>query len=105
VFDVTAMFRFLEYLDKENIRIPIIAGVWPLLSHRNAVFMNNEVPGVVIPEPIMARMSKVQDAEAAKLEGVRIAAEMVETLGTHVQGVQLSAPFGRIELALAIIGR
>ncbi len=105
VFDVNAMFRFLEYLDKENIRIPIIAGVWPLLSHRNAVFMNNEVPGVVIPEPIMARMSKVQDAESAKLEGVKIAAEMVEQLGSHVQGIQLSAPFGRIELALAIIGK
>lgn len=104
VFDVRAMFRFLEYLDKHNIKIPIIAGVWPLLSYRNAVFMNNEVPGVVIPPDIMERMSVVTDVEDAKKVGVDIAREMVETLGDKVAGVQLSAPFGRVELALAIIG-
>jgi homocysteine S-methyltransferase len=105
VFSVEAMERFLEFLYKEGIKIPIIAGVWPLLSHRNAVFMNNEVPGVVIPEDIMRRMAEVHDAEDAKKVGVAIAAEMVERLGNKVQGIQLSAPFGRIELALAIIGR
>jgi homocysteine S-methyltransferase len=105
VFSLAAMERFLEHLDKERIRIPIIAGVWPLLSHRNAVFMNNEVPGVVIPAEIMQRMEAVRDAEDAKKIGVEIAAEMVERLGKSVQGIQLSAPFGRIELALAIIGR
>lgn len=105
VFDLESMFRFLEYLHRHSLRIPIIAGVWPLLSHRNAVFMNNEVPGVVIPKDIMDRMEKVQDAEDAKKVGVEIAHEMVEKLGEHVQGIQLSAPFGRIDLALAIIGR
>jgi methionine synthase I (cobalamin-dependent)/5,10-methylenetetrahydrofolate reductase len=105
VFDLDAMFRFLDYIHHHSIRIPIIAGVWPLLSHRNAVFMNNEVPGVVIPKGIMERMEKVQNAEDAKKVGIEIAAEMVEKLGDHVQGIQLSAPFGRIDLALAIIGR
>lgn len=105
VFDPASMFRFLEYIYKENIKIPIIAGVWPLLSYRNAVFMNNEVPGVVIPVDIIKRMQEVTDPEDAKKVGVQIAREMVETLGNKVQGIQLSAPFGRIELALAIIGK
>src|SRR5262249_8777179 len=104
-FDISAMRRFLDYADKHGIRIPIIAGVWPLLSYRNAVFMNNEVPGVVIPPDIMERMAEVKEAEDAKKVGVEIARGMVETLGNDVQGIQLSAPFGRVELALAIIGR
>jgi homocysteine S-methyltransferase len=105
VFDINAMWRFLEYLDKHDLRIPIIAGVWPLLSFRNAVFMNNEVPGVVIPDAIMRRMQDVTTPEDGKKVGVEIAAEMVATLGDKVQGVQMSAPFGNIKLALAIIGR
>lgn len=105
VFDLQAMWRFLEYIDRQNLKIPIIAGVWPLLSYRNAVFMNNEVPGVVIPDDIMRRMQKVETPEDGKKVGVEIAAEMVETLGRHVQGIQMSAPFGNIKLALAIIGR
>jgi homocysteine S-methyltransferase len=67
--------------------------------------MNNEVPGVVIPPDIMERMSKVAESEDAKKVGVEIASEMVEHLGLNVQGVQLSAPFGRLDLALAIIGK
>lgn len=105
VFDINAMWRFLEYIDKHDLRIPIIAGVWPLLSFRNAVFMNNEVPGVVIPDDIMSRMQAVKSPEDGKKVGVEIAAEMVTALGRHVQGVQMSAPFGNIKLALAIIGR
>jgi homocysteine S-methyltransferase len=105
VFDPASMFRFLEYLYKENIKIPIIAGVWPLLSYRNAVFMNNEVPGVVIPVDVIKRMQEVTDPEESKKVGVEIARDMVQTLGNKVQGIQLSAPFGRIELALAIIGK
>lgn len=105
VFDIEAMLRFLDYIDRKGIRVPIIAGVWPLLSYRNAVFMNNEVPGVVIPDHIMRRMEVVREADEARKLGIEIAREMVESLGNAVQGVQLSAPFGRVDLALAIIGR
>ncbi len=105
VFDSRAMFKFLDYIEKHKIKVPIIAGVWPLVSFRNAVFMNNEVPGVVIPPSVMDRMEKVKDAEDAKKVGVEIAREMVEELGDRVDGLQLSAPFGRIDLALAILGR
>ncbi len=104
VFDLDAMKRFLDFIARSDIKIPIVAGVWPLLSYRNAVFMNNEVPGVVIPNDIMDRMSKATDSDATKV-GIEIAQEMVAKLGSDVQGLQLSAPFGRVELALAIIGR
>ncbi|MEY4630159.1 MAG: hypothetical protein RIQ81_279 [Pseudomonadota bacterium] len=103
VFDADSLFRFLDHIEKNNVRIPVIAGVWPLLSLRNAVFMNNEVPGVVIPESVMKRMEKPTDPEDAKRVGVDIAREMVEKLGSNVQGLQLSAPFGRTDLALAIV--
>lgn len=103
VFDIDALRRFLDYIDKHQIHIPIIAGVWPLLSYRNALFMNNEVPGVVIPNAIMERMAEPKDPEESKKVGVEIAHQMVERLGNDVQGIQVSAPFGRIDLALAII--
>lgn len=105
VFDVNALFEFLEYIEKNNIKIPIIAGVWPLTSYRNAIFMNNEVPGVVIPDDIIKRMEKPNDPEDAKKLGVEIANEMVQKLGKDVQGIQVSAPFGRIDLALSVIDR
>lgn len=104
VFDVEAMYKFLDYIDRNDIRIPIIAGVWPLVSYKNALFMNNEVPGVNIPSDIMARMEAVSNPEDAKKLGVEIAHEMVERLGNSIQGVQVSAPFGRIDLAIQVLG-
>ena len=104
VFDLKALYKFLEYIEKHNIKIPIIAGIWPLLSFRNAQFMNNEVPGVVIPDAIMKRMEEPQSPEDAKKVGVEIASKMVEELGNSVQGIQVSAPFGRVDLALDVLG-
>lgn len=105
VFDLEALYRFLEFIEKDGIRIPIIAGIWPLVSLRNAEFMNNEVPGVVIPDDIIKKMAKPQNADDAKKVGVEIAAEMVAALGNKVQGIQVSAPFGRVDLALQVIGK
>lgn len=105
VFDIDTLRRFLDYIQKEDIHIPIIAGIWPLLSFRNAQFMNNEVPGIVIPPTIMERMAVPQTPDDAKKVGIEIAQEMVHALNNDIQGVQMSAPFGRIELALAVIGR
>jgi methionine synthase / methylenetetrahydrofolate reductase(NADPH) len=105
VFDVKSLFKFLDYIERENIKIPIIAGIWPLVSLRNAQFMNNEVPGVVIPETVMKRMAEPSDPETAKRVGVEIAGEMVRDLAGAVQGYQVSAPFGRIDLAMAVLGR
>lgn len=105
VFDIKALWRFLEYIDKKNIKIPIVAGIWPLTSYRNAIFMNNEVPGVTIPPEVIKRIGDCKTADEAKLEGVEIAREMVEKLSSSVAGIQISAPFGRIDLALKVLGR
>ena len=54
VFDLAQLERFVERIEKDGLRIPVIAGVWPLVSARNAEFLANEVPGVVVPEPVLA---------------------------------------------------
>jgi methionine synthase I (cobalamin-dependent)/5,10-methylenetetrahydrofolate reductase len=102
VFDVRQLERFLGQLD--GARIPIIAGIWPLVSVRNAEFLANEVPGVVVPEEIIARMRRASDQskEHAINEGIAIAREMFERVRGSVQGVQVSAPFGKVDLALQV---
>jgi homocysteine S-methyltransferase len=105
VFDVGTMESFLDYIAKNGLRIPIIMGIWPLSGLKNATFMKNEVPGIEIPDSVMERMAKPETPQAARDEGVAIAAEMYTALEGSIQGVQLSAPFGRIDLALRVIGK
>lgn len=101
VFDPDALLRFLDKV--EGFGLPIIAGVWPLASLRNAQFMQNEVPGVVIPDSVMQRMGSVESREGQMAMGVRIAQEMVARLHQRLAGIQVSAPFGKIDTALAVI--
>ncbi len=103
VFDLAQLERFLSR--SGHLRIPIVAGVWPLTSVRNAEFLANEVPGVVIPDQLIARMrhANEQSKEHAIAEGVAIAREMVTALRGTVQGVQVSAPFGRVDLAMQVV--
>ncbi len=105
VFDIGAMEKFLSFLVRHNLKIPIVMGIWPLTSLRNAQFMNNEVPGIEIPESTLARMARACSPQEARDEGVAIARELCEALTGSIQGVQLSAPFGRIDLALRVIGK
>ncbi|MGE0104933.1 MAG: bifunctional homocysteine S-methyltransferase/methylenetetrahydrofolate reductase [Blastocatellales bacterium] len=100
VFDVRQLKEFLKRI--EHCRIPIIPGIWPLTSFRNAEFLNNEVPGVDVPPAILERMRKAKDGAAALREGVKIAQEMLEEVRPYVQGVQVSAPFGKIPHALEV---
>ncbi|MCP4213340.1 MAG: bifunctional homocysteine S-methyltransferase/methylenetetrahydrofolate reductase [bacterium] len=101
VFDVAKLFEFLDRI--AHVRIPIIAGVWPLVSIRNAEFMNNEVPGVTVPDEIMARMRSKETKEEALNEGITIAIEMVKQIKDRVEGVQVSAPFGKVKHALNVL--
>ncbi len=96
VFDPDSMFRFLDFA--EPFGIPIIAGLWPLKSLRNAEFMANEVPGVFVPKAILERMAKYTGAEDQLKEGLDIAQEIVEAVKSRVQGLQVSAPLGQVEL-------
>ncbi len=102
VFDVEQLEAFLAKLDTN--RIPIIAGVWPLVSLRNAEFLANEVPGVTVPPHIIDRMRRASDKskEHGVQEGIAVAREMLERVRPSVQGVQVSAPFGKVELALEV---
>ena len=80
----------------------MVAGIWPLASLRNAEFMNNEVPGVHVPDRILERMATADTKEAARTEGIAIAQEMLTTLLPHIQGAQISAPFGRYQTAIEV---
>jgi homocysteine S-methyltransferase len=100
VFDLRLLESFLKAT--EDCRIPVIAGIWPLTSLRNAEFMKNDLR-VSMPEEIMLRMAQCATPEAARREGVAIAQEMLEAVRPMVQGVQVSAPFGRYALAAEVI--
>jgi methionine synthase I (cobalamin-dependent)/5,10-methylenetetrahydrofolate reductase len=100
VFDLSLLEIFLRRI--EEFRIPVIAGIWPLTSLRNAEFMRNDLR-VSMPEAIMARMAQADSPEIARAEGVRIAQEMLAEARPMVQGVQVSAPFGRYALAADVI--
>jgi len=102
VFDERQLQAFLKRV--EQFKTPIVAGIWPLISLRNAEFLANEVPGVSVPDEVLARMRKAQEKgkEAALAEGVAIAREMFTKVKQLVQGVQVSAPFGRVEVALQV---
>ena len=104
VFDVAQLETFLRSID--DVRIPIIAGIWPLVSVRNAEFLANEVPGVTVPDAIIARMRRANERskEHAVAEGIAIAREMLAQVRAAVQGVQVSAPFGKVALALDVFG-
>ncbi|UCD23000.1 MAG: bifunctional homocysteine S-methyltransferase/methylenetetrahydrofolate reductase [Gemmatimonadota bacterium] len=100
--------QFEEFLKlTEEYGIPILAGIWPLRSLRNAEFLANEVPDVVVPESVLERMRKAneQGDEAAAAEGVMIAREVMQEIGDAVQGVQLTGSSGQVQRALEVLGR
>ncbi|PYQ54004.1 MAG: bifunctional homocysteine S-methyltransferase/methylenetetrahydrofolate reductase [Acidobacteria bacterium] len=105
VFDVDVLEKFLKRI--ELMRLPIVAGIWPLLSYRNAQFMNNEVPGVSVSDEVMERMriASEKSKEHALHEGVTIARETLERVRGQVAGVQVSAPLGRVDLALQVFSQ
>ncbi len=103
VFDPDILLNFLPKV--AYLKTPIMAGIWPLVSVRNAEFMNNEVPGASVPERYMERMRRAQEVskEDARDEGIRIAQEAIEQSLGHVQGYQVSAPFGRVEYSMQVL--
>lgn len=102
VYDTKQLRDFLKRI--EHCRIPIIAGIFPLVSYRNAEFMHNEVPGVNVTPEILERMRKASaiSKEAAREEGLRIARESLLEIRDLIQGVQVSAPFGNVKYALQV---
>ena len=103
VFDIRALESFLERTAR--FRVPILGGIWPLWSLANAEFMHNEVPGASVPAAVMERMRRAQDRgpEFARGEGVAIAREVVRAIKGMVQGVQVSPPLGKCDMALDVL--
>jgi methionine synthase I (cobalamin-dependent)/5,10-methylenetetrahydrofolate reductase len=100
VFDLSLLENFLRRV--EHHRIPIVAGIWPLVSVRNAEFMKNELR-VSVPDAIVERMARAENPEAARAEGVAIAREMLQSVRGMVQGAQISAPNGRYTSAVDVL--
>jgi homocysteine S-methyltransferase len=100
VFDLRLLESFLKRIEEH--RIPVIAGIWPLVSLRNAEYLKNDLR-ISMPEEIMLRMAQAETPEAAQREGILIAQEMLEAVHPFVQGVQVSAPFGRYTAAAEVI--
>ncbi len=102
VFDTDQLRDFINSI--EHVRIPIIAGIWPLVSYRNAEFLHNEVPGVRVTPSIMERMRVASNIskEAGRDEGLKIARESLMDVRDLIQGVQVSAPFGNVKYALEV---
>lgn len=101
VFDPALLERFMKRV--ELLRLPLLCGIWPLVSFRNAEFMNNEVPGAHVPFDVLERMRRTTTQEEGFREGLAIAKETYDRLKKDVAGVQISAPLGRIEGIIAIL--
>lgn len=103
VFDLRQLDRFLKAV--EGFGIPVIGGIWPLVSLRNAEFLANEVPGVTVPDEVLQRMRRAseQGREEALAEGVAIAREMLQAVRDRLRGAQVSAPLGRVPVALEVV--
>ena len=101
VFEPAALLNFIKRI--EHLHLPVIAGVWPLVSLRNAQFMRNEVPGVVVPDSIMQRIAQPETKEGQLEVGIEIAREALAEIRPFVAGVELSAPFGNVDTALKVM--
>ncbi|MDO4629385.1 MAG: bifunctional homocysteine S-methyltransferase/methylenetetrahydrofolate reductase [Planctomycetia bacterium] len=100
-FDVDVVLRALDRVADSG--VPIMAGIWPLASYRNAYFMKTEVPGVTVPDSIMERMERYEKKEDQQAEGIAIAREIVEKIKDRVVGIQVSAPFGNIDIVSRVL--
>jgi methionine synthase / methylenetetrahydrofolate reductase(NADPH) len=101
VYDPRTLERFLD--DIKPLGLPVMVGILPLASHRNAEFLHNEVPGMGIPAEFRARMAAVGAGPAARAEGIAIAQEALRAVQHRVAGTYIMPPFNRVDSALAVL--
>ncbi len=105
IFDSDALYNFIEKTGKKlggTLSLPIVAGIWPLISLKNALFLKNEVPGVYVPDHIIEKMEKAKTKEDGIKYGVEITHEIKDKISSYVNGYQISAPFGKVNIALDV---
>ena len=100
IFEPEVLLDFLKKI--RPLGCPVIAGVWPFASYRNAQFMKTEVPGVVVPDWIMEAMKNAGDKDEQRAEGIRIARTILDAIRSEVRGVATSAPFGNVNTAIEV---
>ncbi len=102
VFDIQKLEAFLKRT--ESIKLPIMAGIMPLITYRTIEFLNNEVPGVFVPDSIANIMAKAKDQEEAKVLGIEIAQQAILTVKKmdRIHGIYLMPPFTKDKYATAI---
>lgn len=103
VFAPDALLSFIEKAEEIGIHLPCVAGIWPLVSLKNALFLKNEVPGVYVPDSVIEKMEKAKTKEDGIKYGVEIAHEIKNKISPYVNGYQISAPFGKVEIALEVV--
>jgi homocysteine S-methyltransferase len=101
VYDPRTLERFLD--DVKPIGLPVMVGILPLASHRNAEFLNAEVPGMQIPAETRRRMAAAGAGPAARAEGIKIAQEALAAVVPRVAGAYVMPPFNRVDSALAVL--
>ncbi len=103
VFDSDALLRFMDKAAVKGIDFPFVAGIWPLVSLKNALFLKNEVPGVVIPSTVIDKMEKAKTKEDGLKYGIEIAREIKDKIDDRVKGYQINAPFGKTNVAIEVL--
>lgn len=101
-FDTEVFEKFIEM--SADCHIPVIAGIWPFVSYKNAEFMANEVPGVVVPQKLLKQMAAAADKKQTIRTGIEIARHSMEAIKDKVAGFAVSAPFGNVRIALCVFG-
>ncbi|MEO6418261.1 MAG: methylenetetrahydrofolate reductase, partial [Polyangiaceae bacterium] len=101
VYDPVVLEKFLT--DMEPLGLPVLVGLLPLASYRNAEFLHNEVPGMQVPEHVRERMRKAGSGASGRKEGVAIAREMLAAVRDKVAGAYIMPPLEKYELALEVI--
>ena len=101
VYDFARFEAFLSRIS--HIKVPLLLGILPLASYKNADFLNREVPGMEVPRSILERMRRREDKDAARHEGIAIAREALLQALPHIQGVYIMPPFNRVESALSVL--
>jgi homocysteine S-methyltransferase len=101
IFDLRIFESFVRRI--EHIKVPLLSGIWPLVSLRNAEFLNHEVPGASVPDDVMDRMRAAKNKEEALAVGTAVAKEMVGQVRQHTQGIQIAVPFGRVDMVLEVL--
>lgn len=95
-------FEYIEKIRKET-KAKVLVGIMPVVSYKNAIFLNNEVPGIDVPEEQVMLFKKASTKEESEEIGINISVNIIEKIKDNVDGIYFIAPFGRIDIIQKII--